>query len=113
MLSIATRVVFSIGWARRWLHPSQLAVDELLKSCEEVNVKRSGPGGQHRNKVSTGVVLKHVPSGLTAEAAERRSQMDNRTMAIKRLRLRIALQHRTDSQPWKPSDLFVGRFDFA
>jgi len=44
-----------------------------------------GPGGQHRNKVATGVRLLHRPSGLTVTATERRSQAANREMAFARL----------------------------
>ena len=37
-----------------------------------------GPGGQHRNKVETGVRLFHPPSGITVTATEGRSQYRNR-----------------------------------
>jgi len=48
-----------------------------------------GPGGQHRNKVATGVRLLHRPSGLTVTATERRSQAANREMAFARLAERL------------------------
>lgn len=44
-----------------------------------------GPGGQHRNKVETGVRLTHRPSGLVVQATERRSQSANREAAFERL----------------------------
>lgn len=66
-------------------------------------VRRSGPGGQHRNKVSTAVVLSHRPTGVKAEANERRSQAENRAVAIFRLRIHLALdirmQHKADDLP--------------
>jgi protein subunit release factor B len=43
-----------------------------------------GPGGQHRNKVATGVRLVHRPSGFVVTATERRSQTANRDMAFAR-----------------------------
>ena len=51
-----------------------------------------GPGGQHRNKVATGVRLVHRPSGMVVTATERRSQAANREVAFTRLaeRLRAA-----------------------
>ena len=73
-----------------------LAQDDrvLLADCE-VNVHRaSGPGGQHRNKVSTGIRLTHRPTGITATAYDSRSQSENRLEALKRLRMKIACQHR-------------------
>ena len=75
-------------------HPADLPADDLLAECEIRFVRRAGPGGQHRNKVSTGVVLLHKPTGVKAEANERRSQAGNRTVALFRLRVNLALQVR-------------------
>ncbi|MBN1395442.1 MAG: peptide chain release factor-like protein [Pirellulales bacterium] len=75
-------------------HPAALPPDKLLEDCSIQFVKRSGPGGQHRNKVSTGVVLVHCPTGVMAEAAERRSQAENRAAAMFRLRVNLALEIR-------------------
>jgi hypothetical protein len=73
------------------VHPARLPPDDLLRVCEETRTRRSGPGGQHRNKVETAVILHHRPSGVSAEASERRSQADNRRVALFRLRLRLAM----------------------
>jgi protein subunit release factor B len=48
-------------------------------------LRRSGPGGQHRNKRSTGVRIVHLPTGIIVMATERRSQAQNLEMAIERL----------------------------
>ena len=76
------------------IHPSKLPVDVLLRDCTIARVRRSGPGGQHRNKVETGVVIEHSPTGIRAEASERRSQQQNKRTAIFRLRVRLAVMHR-------------------
>lgn len=76
-------------------HPATLSTDELLVACSLRHERRSGPGGQHRNKVQTAVVLKHMPTGTVAEANERRSQGENLKQAIHRLRLKLALGVRT------------------
>jgi hypothetical protein len=81
------------------MHPSELDPDQLLKSCDARRVRRSGPGGQHRNKVETGVVLVHRPTGVRAEAAERRSQDENRRVAVMRLRVNLALSVRQRRDP--------------
>lgn len=75
-------------------HPAAVSPAELLRDCDECRTRRGGPGGQHRNKVETAVVLRHRPTGLVAEGAERRSQAENRAAALRRLRLRLALEHR-------------------
>ncbi len=54
----------------------------------------SGPGGQHRNKVSSGVRLTHRPSGITVTATERRSQYENREVAFERLAQRLQFLQR-------------------
>jgi hypothetical protein len=76
------------------MHPAALATPDLLKHVTETRTKRSGPGGQHRNKTQTAVVLVHEPTGISAEASERRSQNENRQVALKRLRLKLAIEHR-------------------
>ena len=76
------------------MHPAALPPDDLLAECDETRTRRSGPGGQHRNKTETAVVLVHRPTGLSAEASERRSQAENRSVALRRLRLTLALSHR-------------------
>ncbi|MHB8970572.1 MAG: peptide chain release factor family protein [Pirellulaceae bacterium] len=73
------------------MHPAELDPDKLAAFCEVRRCRRSGPGGQHRNKVETAVVLTHRPSGVLAEASERRSQHENRRVALSRLRVNLAL----------------------
>lgn len=53
---------------------------------DETHIKGSGPGGQHRNKTSSGVRLVHRASGAVGEATDSRDQPANRTAAFKRLR---------------------------
>ncbi len=80
-------------------HPASLSEEHLLRDCSERRTRRSGPGGQHRNKVETAVVLKHEPTGVEAEANECRSQSENRRAAVFRLRLRLALTVRRERPP--------------
>ena len=77
------------------MHPAELPIPELLKECDVIHTRRSGPGGQHRNKVETAVVLTHRPSGLKAEASERRSQSENLEVATGRMRRTLAVSVRT------------------
>jgi hypothetical protein len=91
------------------MHPAALPSDTLLTHCRETRTKRSGPGGQHRNKTETAVVLTHLPTGSTAEASERRSQAENRRMALWRLRLRLALEYRLPPDPAGASTLWKAR----
>lgn len=56
-----------------------------LDEFEETFARSSGPGGQHVNKVSTAVTLRHVPSGKAVTAQDSRSQSANRQLAWTRL----------------------------
>ena len=58
-------------------HPATIAPEELQKECDVRHTRGSGPGGQHRNKVSTAVVLTHRPTQVSASASEERSQARN------------------------------------
>ena len=78
------------------MHPARQTIDLLLADCEVERTRRGGPGGQHRNKVETAIVIKHRPTGVTAQAGERRSQHANREVAIQRLRLNLAVEYRTN-----------------
>lgn len=77
-----------------WPHPACLPDAALLRQCSAATGRTGGPGGQNRNKVETLVALTHLPTGLTAEASERRSQSENRAVALRRLRLTLAVHHR-------------------
>jgi RF-1 domain len=76
------------------MHPARLDEAALLKQCQTGKSRGSGPGGQHRNKVETLVWFTHVPTGLESHAGERRSAVENRQVALKRLRLLLAVKHR-------------------
>jgi len=88
-----------------------LALDDnaLLGQCHVDTFRSSGPGGQKRNKTSSGVRLRHPPTGVSVIATEDRSQHVNKARAVRRLRLAIALATRTvvDPAAYRPSELFA------
>ena len=67
---------------------------------EEIFSRSSGPGGQHVNKVSTAVTLRHIPTGLRVTVSDSRSQAMNRQTARRRLLEKIseAAESRKQSQ---------------
>jgi peptide chain release factor len=67
---------------------AELAVSEA--DLEERFVRSSGSGGQHVNKSSTCVYLKHRPTGLEVKCMTQRSQSLNRFLARRELLEKIA-----------------------
>ncbi|MFP2959112.1 peptide chain release factor-like protein [Myxococcus sp. 1LA] len=78
----------SISPTRRQAALDALKLDDesLLKACEVDYFIASGPGGQHRNTTASGVRLTHAPTELSVSATERRSQVQNKGVALERLR---------------------------
>ena len=62
-------------------------------------VRSGGPGGQNVNKTSSAVQITHIPTGLSVESSEQRSQLQNRETAMRLLKaklLRIKMDERLE-----------------
>ena len=56
----------------------------------EIRVTRgTGPGGQHKNKVETCVIITHIPTGLKEKCQDTMSKARNQNIALERLKKRI------------------------
>jgi hypothetical protein len=83
--------------------------DRLIAECEVHRHRTGGPGGQHRNKVSSAIRLFHKPSEITVIANESRLQGENSARALKRLREALALVARAplpERIVWPPTVQF-------
>lgn len=60
--------------------------------------RASGPGGQHRNTTDSAVRIRHLPTGIVVHAAENRSQLRNREVAMERLRLALEKRNRVEKK---------------
>ena len=62
----------------------ELEIDE--KDLEITTMRSGGKGGQNVNKVETGVLMRHLPSGVMVRCTIERSQHTNRDLALKILK---------------------------
>jgi peptide chain release factor len=70
-------------------HPSEKENVMDLKDVYFQTMRSSGAGGQHVNKVSSGVRATHVPTGVSVQVMDTRSQLQNKEIAIQRLVVRL------------------------
>ena len=69
------------------LNPSELRIDTY---------RASGAGGQHINKTDSAVRVTHLPTGITAECQDGRSQHSNKAKALQVLQARLQEKDRSE-----------------
>lgn len=74
----------------------------LLSACRVDTFRSGGKGGQHQNKVETGVRLTHEPTGIVATSRRHRSRHRNMEEALRTLERKLA-DHFRETPPRIPT----------
>lgn len=84
-------LTFSVSEEKnRALREAMAALGIREEDLEERFVRSSGKGGQHVNKTSTCVWLRHIPTGVEVKCMAERSQSMNRFLARRELVEKVA-----------------------
>jgi hypothetical protein len=78
----------------QWLNSND---KKLFSLCTMKHFQAPGPGGQKKNRKYSAIRIIHKPTNLSVTSTETRSQSDNRHIALRKLRIKLAIEIRGPS----------------
>ena len=89
-----------------------IEIDLRPEDIEMDVFRASGAGGQHVNKTSSAVRLRHLPTGVVVSCQQERSQYKNREVAMKMLRAAL-YQRKLEEQEAAKAVVEAGKADIS
>jgi peptide chain release factor 2 len=85
------------SFASVYAYPIMDEIDDYELDEKDIRVdtyRSSGAGGQHINKTDSAVRMTHIPTGIAVACQNERSQIKNRSTALKLLKARVRQHYR-------------------
>jgi peptide chain release factor 2 len=96
------------SFASVYAYPILEEIDEYEIDEKELRIdtyRSSGAGGQHINKTDSAVRMTHLPTGIVVACQNERSQMKNRSVAMRLLKARVRQHYKEIEEKERASKL--------
>jgi peptide chain release factor 2 len=96
------------SFASVYSYPLVEEIDDFVLEDKDIRIdtyRASGAGGQHINKTDSAVRMTHIPTNIVVSCQNERSQMKNRSVALRLLKARVRQHYKEIDEKERQSKL--------